>query len=489
MPGKLTCRPLSAVIIFLVWSAAGLRAQQATTATEQAAKTTASPDRTASEAAPYKKIRQDEDWSYLRNDPGRKIDYLDKLKYIPLRDEDGWYVSLGGDVRERYEFLDHPLWGQGATDTNGYLMQRFMLHADIHLGSRVRFFSQFQSGLVSGRNGGPRPTDEDKFEFHQAFVDLNVRGKNLPLLSFRVGRQELSFGTSRLVSIREEPNVRQSFDGLRAILYLRQWRIDGFVTKPVATNPGVFDDSPDHTRTFWGLYAVRPWKVLPGGHVDLYYMGIDRKNARFDQGAHRETRHSVGTRLWGGREEWDYNYELVYQWGSFGSANIRAWTLASDNGFTLSRVHFRPRMGLKADVTSGDRDKTDPSLQTFNAFFPKGAYFGEIALIGPANHMDLQPSVDLRLTKRWTLTSEAGFFWRQSIHDGIYGPAINLLRAAGSSGSRFIGSQFSTEAKWEISRHFSWAGNYTYFFAGQFLRDTKPAKDVNFFTTWIYFLF
>jgi len=475
MPGKPAHHRLSAAFIFLVLTAAALPAQLATPAAE------------SSEAALYKKVRQDEDWSYLRHNPGRNPDYVDKVKYIPLRNEEGWYVSLGGDVRERYELLDHPLWGQGQTDTNGYLMQRYLLHADIRLGPRVRVFSQFKSGLINGRNGGPRPTDEDKAEFHQVFVDLGIGGKNL--LSFRAGRQELSFGTSRLVSIREQPNVRQSFDGLRATLNLHRWRIDGFVTKPVETNPGAFDDSPDHTRTFWGLYAVRPWRVLPGGHVDLYYLGIDRKNARFDQVSARETRHSVGTRLWGRREAWDYNYEIVYQWGSFGNAGIRAWTVASDDGFTVSHVRFRPRLGLKADVTSGDRDSTNPSLQTFNALFPKGAYFGEIALIGPANHVDLQPSIDLRLTKRWTLSPEAGFFWRQSIHDGIYGPAINLLRSAGSSKSRIIGSQLAAQAEWEIDRHFSWTGNYTHFFAGHFLRDTGPSEDVNFFTTWLYYRF
>ena len=115
------------------------------------------------------------------------------------------------------------------------------------------------------------------------------------------------------------------------------------------------------------------------------------------------------------------------------------------------------------ETTRQDEDRTDKSLQTFNALFPKGAYFGVIALIGPANHIDLQPSFDLRLIKRWILITEAGFFWRQSIHDGIYGPAINLLRSAGSSTSRFIGSQIATQAEWEINPHFSWTGNYTHF--------------------------
>ena len=113
MPGRLICRQISVVFIFLVWAAAALPAQQATPAAAQSEQATTNPGPTTSQAAPYKKVWQDEDWSYLRDDPARKIDYLDKLKYIPLRNADGWYVSLGGDVRERYELLNHPLWGQG----------------------------------------------------------------------------------------------------------------------------------------------------------------------------------------------------------------------------------------------------------------------------------------------------------------------------------------------------------------------------------------
>lgn len=160
--------------------------------------------------------------------------------------------------------------------------------------------------------------------------------------------------------------------------------------------------------------------------------------------------------------------------------------MASDDGYTLRHVRFEPRLGLKANVTSGDRNPSDPNLQTFNALFPKGAYFGQI---GPANHIDLQPSIDFKLAKKWTMKLESGFFWRQSIHDGIYGPALNLLRSAGSSQSRYVGSQVETEVHYQVNRHFIWAVNYTHFFAGQFLADTGPAKDVNYCTTWIAFRF
>src|SRR6185503_4563599 len=140
----------------------------------------------------------------------------------------------------------------------------------------IRFFGQIKSGIELGREGGPRGADEDKLDLHQAFVDVrgwsNVNGG----LTFRVGRQEIGLGSSRLVSFREGPNVRQSFDGVRLAWSRREWQIDGFATKPVETKQGVFDDAWDHTRSFWGVYAVGPFHPLPKGKVDLYYLGIDR---------------------------------------------------------------------------------------------------------------------------------------------------------------------------------------------------------------------
>jgi len=126
-----------------------------------------------------------------------------------------------------------------------------MLHADLHLGPSIRFFGQLKSGLENGRTGGPRPPDEDKLDVHQAFLDGVLGFSDDASLTLRGGRQEMAYGSSRLVSFREGPNVRQSFDGLRMILNAGAWRVDGFFTRPVETDPGYFDDGSDRTRAFW----------------------------------------------------------------------------------------------------------------------------------------------------------------------------------------------------------------------------------------------
>ena len=50
------------------------------------------------------------------------------------------------------------------------------------------------------------------------FAEYKTSLSETSKLSFRLGRQEMGFGVSRLVGIREGPNVRRSFDAARIIL-------------------------------------------------------------------------------------------------------------------------------------------------------------------------------------------------------------------------------------------------------------------------------
>jgi hypothetical protein len=435
----------------------------------------------------YALNRADEDYRYLR-DPSLRSDFWDAVKYIPLNESGNLYLSLGGEARERYEYFSNPNWGSGPPGS-GYLMQRYFLHADLHIGEHLRLFTQLQSSLENGRTGGPRPTDKDELDLHQAFLDVKFDlGEDRSLL-LRTGRQELFYGSQRIISVREGPNVRQSFDGLRAMFRAGNISVDAFATRPAETKRYVFDDGTDNSRGLWGVYSVMPLSVLPKGNVDLYYLGYHNRDAIFDQGRASETRHSVGARLWRTAKPIDYNFEFIYQWGKFGKGDIRAWTAASDTGYTFDSLTFHPRLGLKADVTSGDRDPHNPDLQSFNPLFPKGAYFSEDALIGPINHIDLNPSVDLHFTDGLILSVNWDFFWRQSIHDGLYNSGLSIARSGKNSTARYIGSQPQTQLEWDIDRHITLIAIYAHFLAGPFLRETGPSKDVDYLTAWLTYKF
>jgi hypothetical protein len=197
----------------------------------------------------YSLLRENEDWSFL-SDYTNRDDFWDPIKYIPLGTNRS-YVSLGGEVRQAFEQVGNDNWGK-PNYTNTFFLQRYMFHSDWHVGNWFRAFVQLKSGLESFRQAGPRPIDEKKLDFEAAFVEIgNPKGKNWAVL--RVGKQELNYGSGRLVSVREGPNVRQSFDGVKIRARAGAWNIDAFAVRPDLDKPGFFDNAPDHKTAFWGI--------------------------------------------------------------------------------------------------------------------------------------------------------------------------------------------------------------------------------------------
>ncbi|HEY6837336.1 MAG TPA: alginate export family protein, partial [Geobacteraceae bacterium] len=182
---------------------------------------------------PYRLNRADEDYRYLA-DPAWRTDVWDTIKHVALDEKGTSFLSLGGEVRERFEYFNHPSWGQDPRD-HGYFLQRYFLHADLHLGEHTRLFAQLQSSMEDGRRGGPRPTDLDELDVHQLFLDVRAPVTGDSSLTLRTGRQELAYGTQRIISVREGPNVRQSFDGFRLIYRTGGAQLDGFAAKPAQT--------------------------------------------------------------------------------------------------------------------------------------------------------------------------------------------------------------------------------------------------------------
>jgi hypothetical protein len=370
-----------AVVVLLV-ALEPVRAQSASSTSPDV------PDRS------YKLLREDEDWSFLA-DPANRQDFWDPIKYIRIRrGHDDWFLTFSGEARELWEQEGNNNWGQQPY-WNNFFLERYVLGLDAHFGKHVRTFVQFKSGIESFRIGGPRPIDEKKLDFQNAFLDLSTAGDR-NWLTLRVGIQELEYGSGRLIDVREGPNVRLSFIGFRLLTKLGSWRIDAFALRPRLDNFGFFDDYPNHQVEFWGVYGWRP--LAHGVSLDAYYLGLNRAEAAYQRGTAPEQRQSLGARLWHPIAEkepaWDFDGEAVWQFGSFGSANIVAWTVASDTGYTVPTWRLKPRFSLKADISSGDNPKTN-TLGTFYPLFPMGNYFGVLNDLGPGpmNFRDLHPRV------------------------------------------------------------------------------------------------
>jgi hypothetical protein len=220
--------------------------------------------------------------------------------------------------------------------------------------------------------------------------------------------------------VREGPNVRQSFDGAKIRTHAGAWNVDAWAVRPDLDKLGFFNNAPDHKTAFWGIYATRPamsqrWR---GVGYDLYYLGLDRKDAAFERGTAAELRHTVGGRLWrpvATQEPGaDFDYEGVVQFGTFGADKIRAWTFASDSGYSLATVPLRPRFSIKADISSGDNPGSH-TLGTFNPIYPIGNYFGVLADTGPGpiNFIDVHPGLQTKRPHGISISTDLVVLWRE----------------------------------------------------------------------------
>jgi hypothetical protein len=417
-------------------------------------------------------LRYEEDWSLLA-DPDCRREVLDDLKYTSLGREN-WYLSVGGEIRYRYENYENAGFGTDLETGSGYILQRYLLHSDWHFGSHFRLFAQFQSGLEEGRNGGPRLTDKDIADLHQAFFDVTDSSQNLRL---RVGRQEIEFGTGHLIGESEGLNIRRAFDGFRFTFKHGRWTWNSTLTHPVLLRPDTYG-IPNHQQTEWGAGFTR---TREHGGWSGYYIGLSRKVASFNRKVGKETRDSLGSRVWNQGRRFDYNTDFIFQTGSFAGGYILAGAVSSNDGITLRNLKFQPRFGVRFDYASGDSGPASGNLNTFNPLFPNPMYSSLSALLGPSNLTDFGPTLRFALNSKTAISPEVPFYWRSSIHDGIYGFAGNLIRPGNLSSARFVGYQPGLVVEHSFSPHFSGTAGYFYFFAGDFLKQTPPGKDVGYF--------
>ena len=425
-------------------------------------------------------LRYDEDWSLLAN-PDCKQGAVDDLKFISLGHED-WYLSIGGEIRYRYENYENYGFGTDPETASGYILQRYLLHSDWHFGSHFRLFTQFQSGLEEGRNGGPRLTDKDIADLHQAFFEITDSSQNVRL---RAGRQEIEFGTGHIIGESEGLNIRRAFDGFRFTFKHGRWTWNSTLTHPVLLRPDTYA-IPNHQQTEWGAGFTRARER--GGWAG-YYIALNRKVASFNGKVGKEIRHTLGTRIWDKGKLFDYDAEFIFQPGTFASGNIYAGAISTNDGFTPRNLKFQPRLGVRFDYATGDSDRTGGNLNTFNPLFPNPTYSSLSALLGPSNLTDLGPTIRFTLNSKTAISPEMPFYWRSSIHDGIYNFAGFMIRPGNLSNARFVGYQPGLTLDRSFSTHFSSTAGYFYFFTGQFLRDTPPAKGVGYVYATITFRF
>jgi hypothetical protein len=182
------------------------------------------------------------------------------------------------------------------------------------------------------------------------------------------------------------------------------------------------------------------------------------------------------------------NLEGALQWGTFGDLDIRAWTVSADVGYSLKAWRGSPRIGLKADVVSGDRDPDDRMLGTFNPLFPRLSYFSDANVATPANLMDVQPNITFNPARNISATLSWNVLWKYTRQDAFYAPPLSPVPGTTNTRSSYIGQQFEALAEWQTTDRVSVSATYVYFEPGAFVKEAG-GRSGSFGAAWAQFRF
>jgi Alginate export len=446
-------------ITLLVWSSAGMLTAQNN---------------------PINMLRYNDNFAYLANDTVVKKRY-EKLKMHPL--SKNALLSVGGDIREQLMHTENQNFGDVPPTTKAVsatqLWHRVMVHADVKLGKKARIFTQLNHTL---RLFNPNPLieiDENQLGLHQAFLELQPTTP----LSIRLGRQELSYGNNRILTFREGPNNRFAFDAAVVKWQNPNFRIDFIAATPVFQKPKIGDDET-FKELITGIYATKtvvPKKLMLDFHT--LYFNSNRIKYNLELGV--EERVSMGARLFSRNPKFNYELEATYQSGRFNTLTINAFSIAYDVKYVLeAKTKFT--LGLAGNYISGDKNKSDGQLNSYNLLYSKPS-FGLAAPLGASNIVNINPYIQWSPLPKLQLLTGVYFLSRQSNQDGIYTPNMiqtrpNRKEVLFNTATQNIGNQYVFEVAYQHNNQWAFYFDTAYFTPANFTKATGKSLPIGYYS-------
>jgi len=421
----------------------------------------------------YQPSFYDTDFRYLDKPDNKQFDYWDHVKRIHVNDN--WLLSTGGQTWFRYmNEVDRQL----TLNDNVYGLYRFRLYSDLWYRDQFRFFIEYLYADAFWFDVNPFPIDINRSDFLNLFIELKTCEIGDKPVYTRIGRQEMLFGSQRLISTLDWANVRRTFQGVRAYRVDEKFDFDAFWVQPVAVERNHLDsvDNNQNFVGFWGTYKPRK-----GTGLDLYYLMLDNTNPAA-QGANGVTQgytaHTLGSRYAGDRNNVLWDFEGMLQLGDWANQNLVAGAATAGLGYQFADRPMNPQFWVYYDWASGESTPGVGSTRsTFQQLFPFGHYyFGYLDLVGRQNIQDLSCQAAFYPANWITTVFQFHRFWLAEPADALYNAAGRVVRndPTGRSG-RDVGHEIDLVMSFHLSTHSDLLFGYSKLFRGNYIGNTGPA--------------
>ena len=312
------------------------------------------------------------------------------------------------------------------------------------------------------------PTMRDTFDDRQAYLELHARG-----VEVFAGRQELRYGSERLVGISDWVNNSRTWDGFLGRVGGKN-RLDVFSTSVVTVHPTSLDKH-GAGLTFHGAVgtigtwvphvAIQPFVFVKAFPRVQSQQGIFGTQTTVTPGAE-----VVGTLPWG----LCFDALGALQRGSYSNDSIHAGAGYVKAGYTSQKVYWKPRLMGEYDFASGNSRRDLQRFGTFDQQYPSNHNaFGLTDLFGFQNIQQDRINLDLTPVKHVTVLIQQEWLQVASTHDGVYNGAAGVTVKAPTAGfaSGDIGREFDASGKWLINSYVVMNAGVGHFSPGTLMRE------------------
>ena len=492
------------------------------------------------EITPSAQIKQVAEWQ-----PGDPLSFADGIGTFDVQ------------IRERFQMSDNWLdfnSKNNARDDAG-LLERLRLGLKLKPTDWLTFYAQMEDsrtffddsntfkpniGTFVANSQREYITNNDPLALRQAYVQFD-KAFGQPL-SFKFGRQVLSYGDERLVGGFDWDNNARVFDAVKAQYKGADYMVDGFASYVVPHQSDEFD-VPDTHDLLGGVYATTD--LVPKMTSDYYVFWRSKDkvtpvttftsndNQTEGNAAPDGDYVTMGTR-WKSKPKafgsWDFGMEGAIQAGSIvnpqgfststmviggapintGRQDLLAGMAHVEGGYTVADSDWTPRFFTSFDYASGDNNPGSGTSKTFQNLYPTNhPLYGIMDRFSLQNMEQVTIGVIAKPTDKLTLRLDWHNTWLDSTKDewraanqSAFGPSLaggvgngstRYSNALKGNPSNYVGSEADLIATYKVTPWCTLLAGGGHFFAGAYIRETQPATqevdDANFVYSQVQFDF
>ena len=388
----------------------------------------------------------------------------------------GWdglpkWLSLDGEVRGRTE---------GQTSNNEvsgndrvYELTRVRGGVTVEPTSFLRGYLQFQDTHALGLpvpqvNANMRNT----FDLFQGYLDIHVHD-----LDVVTGRQELRFGSERLVGISDWTNNSRTWDGFDAHFGSKNW-VEAFATSVVTVHPTSLDNH-GAGLTFYGAVGTITTLVKGTQIQPFNYIHREAKVTSQQGVAGGELEDTFGIEVNGDvKRGVFYDVMGALQRGSYSNDSIHSGVGYAKVGYQATRIPWRPRFTGEYDYATGNAHRNPNRMSTFDQLYPSNHNaFGLVDLFGFQNITESRASVDLSPAKSLTLLFQTESLHVADTQDSVYSGAAAVLLKAPAAGfaASDLGQDLDASGAYRVNEYLLAEAGVGHLFPGRVLAENGKA--------------